>query len=211
MRNNPHFKSVRLRMPSGRWRIHLWPAFLVLDERWEFWLLGIISCLYRTKKMPLFPNLKVFSKSVYWDTEDRTRTDANSSWNVPLLTILFVVHGMTIDTARSVSSRVSTLTLWAVTKGIGPHPPVLVSWNLGLTACTHLTALLWKSNPLLTHIRVLSCNISFIYKIDIQNLLQVDDAYVQRDHIIILLRSRYHDQQERKMGFPPANLNWKLR
>ena len=93
------------------------------------------------------------------------------------------------DTARSVPSRISTLTLWPVTKGIGPRPPVPVSCKLGLTACTHLTALLWKSNAPLSYVQVLSCSFSFIYEIDVQNLLQVDKAYVQRDHNIILLRS----------------------
>lgn len=93
------------------------------------------------------------------------------------------------DTAHSVPSRISTLTLWPVTKGIGPRPPVPVSCKLGLTACTHLTALLWKSNAPLSYVQVLSCSFSFIYKIDVQNLLQVDKAYVQRDHNIILLRS----------------------
>lgn len=39
--------------------------FLLLDERRQFWLPEIISCLYRTKRSSLFPNLKVFLKSVY--------------------------------------------------------------------------------------------------------------------------------------------------
>jgi hypothetical protein len=42
-----------------------------------------------------------------------------------------------------------------------------------------------------------------------QNLLQVDNAYVQRHHNITLLCSSYYDLREEKMGFPASKLKLK--
>jgi len=177
-------------MWSGRWKIFLWHIFLLLAKEGSFGCPKLFRVYIILRKLPFSPNLKVFSKPVYLrDTRSCTdRCKFFLKYSSHYASVRNVRRDCT-HTARSVPFRISTLTLWPVKKGIGPRPPVPVSCKLGLTACTHLTALLWKSNAPLSYVQVLSCSFSFIYKIDVQNLQQVDKAYVQRDHNIILLRS----------------------
>ena len=101
-------------------------------ERRQFWLPEIISCLYCTQKTPHFPNLKLFSKSVYWETLDRARTNANSSWNVPHSTLLFVTRAVSLQIRPAVYHLV--FQLWLCDQWRRESDPVLpclslVSWG----------------------------------------------------------------------------------
>lgn len=126
------FKSTRLRMRSCRWRIYLWPIFLLLAKEDSFGCPKLFRFLYRTKKTSLFPNLKVFSKSAYWETLDRSRTDADSSWNVPPPTLLFITLTATVQIRPAVNHLI--FQLWLCDQWWRESDPVLpflslVSWG----------------------------------------------------------------------------------